>query len=371
MNLHFSFKSAKTPDLEQEIQQHVQKLRKFLHVFRPELVHLHGTVDRGQREGTTVSLNLRLPTGQLFATSDGTTPVTAAKASFEDLVKQLKRHKELLREKKSRRWAGRERRGRSVGELQRMEQTVERVLSGEERRGTNGHATEAEIDAATFADENKNLLQADVRHYIDANLHRLERFIRHELAFREGSGQIEPGELTSEEVVDEVVVEALSHDEKPGDISIERWLYKLAIRAIRHLVGQNGDAATLHLEQTVRPQNVTGSDEDLLQYHQPGEALNREDTIADITAGTPEDLAANDELIEQLQGSLRELPSDERHAFVLFTIEGFTIGEIAQIMERRPERVKDDIQAVRQHLIKKLPPSNILKKKLLQRSNVA
>ena len=74
MNLHFSFKSAKTPDLEKEIQQNVRKLERHLHVFRPELIHLHGTVDKGKREGATVALNLRLPTGQLFASDDGASP---------------------------------------------------------------------------------------------------------------------------------------------------------------------------------------------------------------------------------------------------------------------------------------------------------
>ena len=63
MNLHFSYKAAKSADVEHEIQQHVQKLQRRLKVFSPDLVHLHGTVDcgAGPKVGCEVTLNLRLP----------------------------------------------------------------------------------------------------------------------------------------------------------------------------------------------------------------------------------------------------------------------------------------------------------------------
>ena len=68
MNVHISYKLRKTPDLEKEINHLVEKLRKRLQVFRPELLHLKGVVEESSpREGTTVSLNLRLPSGQLAA----------------------------------------------------------------------------------------------------------------------------------------------------------------------------------------------------------------------------------------------------------------------------------------------------------------
>ena len=67
MNLHFSFKTAKSPEIEKEINQHVNKLGRRLQAFRPELVHLHGTLDSGPPEAFSVSLNLRLPSGQFSA----------------------------------------------------------------------------------------------------------------------------------------------------------------------------------------------------------------------------------------------------------------------------------------------------------------
>ena len=52
MNVHISYKARKTPDIEKEIHHLVDKLRKRLQVFRPELVHLRGVVEQSSaREG--------------------------------------------------------------------------------------------------------------------------------------------------------------------------------------------------------------------------------------------------------------------------------------------------------------------------------
>ena len=40
MNVHFSYKLSRTPDIDREIQHGTEKVRKRLQVFRPELVHL-------------------------------------------------------------------------------------------------------------------------------------------------------------------------------------------------------------------------------------------------------------------------------------------------------------------------------------------
>jgi hypothetical protein len=66
MNVHVSYKLHKTPDIEKEIGHQIEKIQKRLQVFRPELVHLKAVIDQNSaREGTLVSLNLRLPSGQL------------------------------------------------------------------------------------------------------------------------------------------------------------------------------------------------------------------------------------------------------------------------------------------------------------------
>ena len=98
MNVHISYKLRKTPDLEKEIHNLVEKLRKRLQVFRPELLHLKGVVEQSSpREGAKVSLNLRLPSGQMAVQQTAPTPVAALKSAFDDLRQQITRHKDLLR----------------------------------------------------------------------------------------------------------------------------------------------------------------------------------------------------------------------------------------------------------------------------------
>ena len=103
MNVHVSYRLARVPSIEQDVQHQIEKLQKRLQVFRPDLVHLRGVVEEvSPREGTSVSLNLRLPSGQMAAQTKAPTARSAVKAAFEDLLQQVNKHKDLLRA--SHRW---------------------------------------------------------------------------------------------------------------------------------------------------------------------------------------------------------------------------------------------------------------------------
>lgn len=356
MNLHFSFKSAKSVEIEREIDQQIEKLQKRLHAFRPELVHLHGTLDTAPKEGFSVTLNLRLPSGQLTAQDNGGSAAAAVKIAFSDLLSQLSRHKELLRSEHK--WRRQKRTLR--GTMESIENVVEAV------EGVNEEAVPT-MEAAAASERS-----AEVRTYINASLERLERFITRELQLRESTGEMQAGALSRDEVLDEVVVQALSTDDRPEGLSVERWLYRFAIQAIRDLSRQElAEGNALPLEAPARLQNVTGNDEEFLQFHQPGETLNLGDTMADTGHRNPEQAAASDEQIEQLTDALRGARSEERQAFVLFALEGFTLEEIMQVTDRPEEQVRASINNVRNRVMTKLPPSNSLKQRLLQHSRVA
>src|SRR5258706_15541279 len=98
MNVHVSYKVHKTPDIEKEIGHQIEKIQKRLQVFRPELAHLKALIDQNSaREGTLVSLNLRLPSGQLAVQEKASNATAAIKAAFDELIQQMGRHKELIR----------------------------------------------------------------------------------------------------------------------------------------------------------------------------------------------------------------------------------------------------------------------------------
>jgi RNA polymerase sigma factor (sigma-70 family) len=354
MNVHVSFKSGKTPEVEREFQNHIQKLERRLQVFKPDLVHLHAIVDQDNGQGPSTSLNLRLPSGQMAVQKTGENLVAAVKASFSDLISQLNRHKDLLRGhwSRKRRQMGR---GQVIEPAVPFEQTLASVPPQDRPR-----------DGAPPNVGN------DVQTWFNANMPRLKQFIENELDYRINSGQLREHQVSSEEVLDEVMVSALSEGDMGSRfLSEESWFQGLAIQAIRHLAEANAGAADVSLDAPARAQNVTGSDENVLQYHQPDDQPPGESVIRDSNVRTPEEIFASEEMVAQLDIVLRELKAPDREAFVLYTLEGFTIEEISRLSDRPPDEVRKSIEQARERVQQKLPERNDFRSRLLTRSRVA
>jgi RNA polymerase sigma factor (sigma-70 family) len=323
MNVHVSYKVHKTPDIEKEIGHQIEKIQKRLQVFRPELVHLKAVIDQNSaREGTLVSLNLRLPSGQLAVQEKAPSPTAAIKAAFDELIQQIGRHKELLRSShKWRRWRGGQQESREPGVP--FEQTLAAVL------------------APTISAD-------DIGSYVNANLSRLVRFVDRELYFRRADEEVIEDALSTPEVVDEVIARALGDHDRPEKLSLEPWLYRLALQAMNEMTARLHELESpIHLEDSRRRQNVQASDEAGLQFHQPDEGWTRESVIPDRRVSTPEQAAYSDEMIALVQAALRGADRTDREAFLLYGIEGFSLGEIAAITGRHSEAVRESIQRAR------------------------
>ncbi|HEX6906493.1 MAG TPA: sigma factor-like helix-turn-helix DNA-binding protein, partial [Terriglobales bacterium] len=150
------------------------------------------------------------------------------------------------------------------------------------------------------------------------------------------------------------------------------WLYRLSMRAIDDLSARVGEEpGAVPLQRSQRARNVRASDEPQLQYHQPDEQLIAQDIIPDRGTATPEDIAASDEMITLVEAALLSAPRENREAFILNAIEGFTVEEIAAITDRKPEQVRTSVNAARDHLRKALPIPNEFRDKLLQHTRTA
>lgn len=344
MNVHFSYKDGKTPDVEKEINHLIDKLRKRLQVFRPELVHLKGVIEQSSpREGITASLNLRLPSGQMAVQKSAPTAAAAMKAACDDLLQQIARHKDLLR---------------SAHKWPRHRDADFRATSK-----VPFEKTVAAVQVPTASSD-------DIRSYVNANLGRLERFVERELYFRETADELTPDSITKEEVIDEAIAHALGDGaEKPERLALEPWLYRLAMRAIDDLAASTSESApSVHLEDSARKPNVRGSDEPELQFHQPDETLTGENVIADRRTATPEDIASSDELITLIQLALNGASRADRESFILHAVEGFSVEEIVAITDRKSAEVQASIASAREHLRRTAPMVHRLSGKLIQAS---
>jgi DNA-directed RNA polymerase specialized sigma24 family protein/ribosome-associated translation inhibitor RaiA len=332
MNVHVSYRLHKIPAVEKDVQHQIERLQKRLQVFRPELVHLKGVVEEiSAREGTSVSLNLRLPSGQMAVQTSAPTASAAVKTAFEDLLQQVGKHKDLLRS--SHKWQ-RARRGNSARPGARVSEVpFEQTL--------------AVVFPATVSAD-------DVRSYVNVNLGRLERFVEREIYFREAQESVAPDILTKDEVIDETIAAALGNgQEKPERLALEPWLYRLALRALDELsrTDESNDHAVC-LEESARQRNVKASDEPELQFHQPDESFTGETVIPDARVATPEQIMASDEILRLIASALRDLGSGPREAFILHAVEGFTVDEIMAITGHPSDRVVAFISAAREHLRK-------------------
>jgi RNA polymerase sigma factor (sigma-70 family) len=329
MNVHITYRLQKTPASEKEIQHHIEKLQKRLQVFRPDLVHLKGMVEETtSREGISVSLNLRLPSGQMAVESNAASVAAAVKGAFDDLLQQVNKHKQLLRS--THKWTRRQKEGSTRRNLSvPFEQTL----------------------AAVFPE---TVSSDDVRSYVNVNLSRLERFVERAIYFREASDMVAEDSISKEEVIDETIAAALGDDqEKPELMALEPWLYRLALRALDELSrpeGTNGGA--IRLEESARGHNVRASDEPELQFHQPDEAITEETIIADGRVATPEQIVGADEMMRLMASALHNVIPADREAFILHAIEGFGVDEISAITGVPPDHVSKSISAARDHLRK-------------------
>jgi RNA polymerase sigma factor (sigma-70 family) len=330
MNVHVSYKVSKTPGIEKEISHQIEKIQKRLQVFRPELVHLKAVVDQNSaREEILVSLNLRLPSGQLAAQKKASSPTAAIKAAFDELIQQIGRHKELLRSRhKWRHWRG-----------------------GSQEHGTKGSAEPGVPFEETLAAVMPPTISADdIASYVNANLARLERFVDRELYFRRADEEVLDDSLSTPEVVNEVIARALGDHDRPEKLSLEPWLYRLALLAMKEMTRRLHELdglGNLHLEDSRRRQNVQASDEAALQLHQVDEGWTRESAIPDRRVSTPEQAAYSDEMIALVQAALRGADRADREAFLLYGIEGFSLDEIAAITGRHMEAVRESVNRAR------------------------
>ena len=342
MNVHFSYKLSRTPDIDHEIQHGTEKVRRRLQVFRPELVHLKGLIEQNSsREGIAVSLNLRLPSGQMASQESAPNAAAAIKTAFDSLLVQIGKHKELLRNSHS--W--RRRRTQESRPLPQVpfEQTV------------------ASVPPLTATPD-------DVRTYVNANFRRLQIYVERELYFRESSGDIESDSISAEEIVDQAVADALDDKvDKPDRIGIEPWLYRLAIRAIDDMVSRRSEADTeVELRGVRQRRRERASDEPRLQFHQPDEAMTNESGIADRAAPTPEEVAYTDEMVALVQLALKGAAPEDRETFVLHALEGFTVEEIAAITDRNRDEIEQSITRAREKLRNGFAVNNPFQRKLLQ-----
>jgi RNA polymerase sigma factor (sigma-70 family) len=126
----------------------------------------------------------------------------------------------------------------------------------------------------------------------------------------------------------------------------------------------SGDRSVRLNHQDLHPVS-DATDEEMMQFYHPDESLTNENLVADRRGSTPEDDASRDELMAMVERALRGATTQQREAFLLFTLEGFRLAEIATITERTVEQVQSDVKIAREHLRRSLVAAGERRQKLV------
>jgi ribosome-associated translation inhibitor RaiA len=115
MKLSISYKFEEWREsIERETQRHVVKVEKLLRRYSPDLVQLHGSIEkRPRKQEYLFSLNLSLPTGTLHAIGEAVGVRACVKAAFAEIETQIKKHMALLR--KDYEWKRKRPRAKALG----------------------------------------------------------------------------------------------------------------------------------------------------------------------------------------------------------------------------------------------------------------
>jgi RNA polymerase sigma factor (sigma-70 family) len=195
------------------------------------------------------------------------------------------------------------------------------------------------------------------------HLRPLTDLVRHKIAYYEAVGDLLPGELAPEDVMDAVLLQAYREFVRtPPDGSMRRWLIGLArdhLRSeVKRLKGWRARTAVRTEEdvpETPPTEAVSALGDEILDFHEPDEDLKVEDILPDLEVPTPEDEAARREVQRCVSASLAGTPRAWRLVLTRRYVDGLTGRALAQavgMLESQVERVLEQATGyLRQRLV--------------------
>jgi RNA polymerase sigma factor (sigma-70 family) len=200
---------------------------------------------------------------------------------------------------------------------------------------------------------------------VGPHLTRLYHLVRHLLRYREATGDLRPGEMVPEELVDAVVVRAYREFvRQPPRRPLKRWLVGLAREEVARETRRrkSWDARTpVHTEddvpETPPEEAVSRLGEEILDFYEPEEDLRVEDVVPDLDLVGPEEQAESDELRWSVDAALAGLPREWREIVLLHHVEGLSGAELARIAGKSIDEVEHVLELAREYLRQRLVES--------------
>jgi RNA polymerase sigma factor (sigma-70 family) len=191
-------------------------------------------------------------------------------------------------------------------------------------------------DARSVEQRDREAFFAQLSRYIDG----LYRYARHLLRYHQDLGDLPPGQIDVEDIVDTAVLEAYRELGKAR-----------AARDLRHLLMSTEE----NVPETPPEQEVSLLGEEIFEFFEPDESLKVEDVVPDLGAPDPQQVAETAELRQCVNSALAGMPAEWRRALTLRFGRGMKGAALARALGKSaPEsmRIVDRARAyLRQRLV--------------------
>lgn len=307
------------------------RIERLLKRYDPELCELHLTLYYHEnRNFWELRAVLYLPTGTLAAHETKGTMHDVINIVADELAREIKRHKELVRKD---------------------------YLYRRRRKQRQNLSAAGPLLGADVARNRREAFFNLLRPYMKSVRDHAER----ELSILEINGTLPAGEVTADDLVDDVMVRAFEQfEDRPAHLELDVWLIDLLHQRLDELVKKREPVLLSDIpplaedEPLTPPEDVDEQAFWLSRLFEREGPLTIEDLIPDCEATEAWESLSKEEQKERLQQALGRLPVVQREALLLHALEGFETSEIAMIQDRDEADVVADIQQARQKLAEEL-----------------
>lgn len=305
-----------------KILESLDRVAKAVRGFPVTTVHIE-VEHRPRKGGWGVSVNLQLPARSLFAAEWSRDLRTASRSAFGKVAFQVSSYRAHLRR--------------------------------HERRSHRRELPETPVPAAAALQREREILEG-LRD-------RVARLVRRELLHDPSLAGVPKEAVSVPDVVDEAMVWTVENlPSRPPFLTPEQFLWRrvlhqldLARESILRSAAASAEeerVAAAHREPEQEMNMEWADAEDLL--FGGGEPLPLDLDEAPRAVSDPASILDREAVQAAVSEALRELPEGQRRAVLLHDLEGYDAAEIAFVLARSEDRVREDLEAARRALRRRL-----------------
>ena len=310
-----------------EIHRQALKLEGMVSVFPASTTQLICSLWHGVNSNSGTTLELAIAGRKLMARGEDLSPVMATRQAFEKLTHKV------------------------------MALIEECRAEGFWRRTSRDKFVPAES-----LSKEKITTGSEAAASIDRELGELYNFVRREIAMAQAQGYLKRGDLAVAEIVDEVALTALEqYEQRPAEINFGPWLFQLALDVIKRRKREieRDYKALMSFEVTEPNVERPEVEDEIYDFYQPDNEVRLKDLISDGRLPTPEETVAEREFQQHINRALAQLPRRWREAFILFSVEGLTLEEVARVTRQPVDATRRAIELARELLRANLAEAGI------------